>query len=348
MTPPLDLTRRAFLRDTTLLTVVASANALPTSQAPDMFVETVLGPVPASKLGFTLVHEHVMCDFIGADQTNRHRWEVEAVVKRMLPVLRQLKERGVTGFIDCTPAYIGRDPRVLKQLAQETGLHIVTNTGYYGGADDKFVPKHAYGATPDQLADLWVGEWVHGIEDTGVKPGFIKIGIDKIKGSSDRLSPIDEKLVRASARASRRTNLAVTCHTGGGPAGLTATKIFIEERADPGRFIVAHSDGHGLPINRAVAALGAWVSFDGIGRQPLESHLKLVHAMTEKHASHLLLSQDSGWYWVGQQNGGEVRNFNYLSDVFLPALHSGGISEATIRKLTVENPANAFATRFHR
>ena len=348
MTAQLKLTRRAFLSDAALLTVVAAANARPSSQAPDMFVQTVLGPIPASKLGVTLVHEHVMCDFVGAEETNRHRWEVEAVVKRMLPVLRQLKERGVTGFIDCTPAYIGRDPRVLKQLAQETGLHIVTNTGYYGGADDKFVPMHAYGATPDQLADLWVAEFVHGIEDTGVKPGFIKIGIDEIKGSSDRLSPIDEKLVRASARASRRSHLAVTCHTGGGPAGLTATKIFIEERADPGRFIVAHSDGHGLPINRAVAALGAWVSFDGIGRQPLESHLKLVHAMAKNHASRLLLSQDSGWYWVGRQNGGEVRSYNYLSDVFLPALHNSGISEATIRKLMVENPANAFAIRRQR
>ncbi len=348
MTLSLDLTRRTFLCNAALLTVAASANTLTTSQAPDMFVQTVLGPVPASKLGVTLVHEHVMCDFIGAEQTNRHRWEVETVVKRMLPILRQLKERGVTGFIDCTPAYIGRDPRVLKQLAQETGLHIVTNTGYYGGADDKSVPKHAYGATPDQLADLWVAEFVDGIEDTGVKPGFMKIGIDEIKGSSDRLSPIDEKLVQASARASRRTDLSVTCHTGGGPAGLAATKIFIEERADPGRFIVAHSDGHGLPINRAVAALGAWVSFDGIGRHPLESYLKLVHAMTERHASRLLLSQDSGWYWVGQQNGGEIRNFNYMSDVFLPALRASGIGEATIRRLTVENPANAFAIRFRR
>ena len=124
MTPSLDLTRRAFLRDAALLTVGASANALPTSHAPDMFVQTVLGPIPASELGFTLAHEHVMCDFIGAEKTNRQRWEVEAVVKRMLPVLRQLKERGVTGFIDCTPAYIGRDPRVLKRLAQETGLYM--------------------------------------------------------------------------------------------------------------------------------------------------------------------------------------------------------------------------------
>ena len=183
----------------------------------------------------------------------------------------------------------------------------------------------------------------NGIEDTGVKPGFVKIGIDEIKSESAGLSPIDEKLVRASALASRRTGLAVTCHTGGGPAGLTAAKIFIREKADPGRFIVAHSDSHGLPTNRMVAELGAWVSFDAIGRQPLASHLKLVHAMTEKYSSRLLLSQDSGWYWVGQQNGGEVRDFNYISDVFLPALRNGDMSEAGIRKLMVQNPANAFA-----
>jgi predicted metal-dependent phosphotriesterase family hydrolase len=286
-----------------------------------------------------------MCDFIGAEHTDRHRWDVEAVVKRMRPFLAQLKERGVTGFIDCTPAFIGRDPRVLKRLAQETGLHIVTNTGYYGAANDKFVPRHAYDETADQLANRWLREWENGIEDTGVKPGFIKIGVDEIENDSTRLSPIDEKLVRASARASKRTGLAVTCHTGGGPAGLAAAKTFIEEKADPSRFVVAHSDGHGLPINRTVAELGAWVSFDAISRKPLELHLQLVRAMTERHASSLLLSHDNGWYEVGQENGGRVRDFNYMSDVFLPAFRKVGASEATIRKLTVENPAKAFAVR---
>jgi len=309
------------------------------------FVQTVLGPIPALKLGVTLPHEHVMCDFIGAEHTDQHRWEVESVVKRMRPFLAQLKERRVTGFIDCTPTYIGRDPHVLKRLALETGLHIVTNTGYYGGANDKFVPKHAYDETADQLAGRWVREWENGIEDTGVKPGFIKIGVDEIESDSAPLSPIDEKIVRASARASKRTGLAVTCHTGGGPAGLAAVKVFIGEKADPSRFVVAHSDGHGLPTNQMVAELGAWVSFDAISRKPLELHLKLVRAMTERHASSLLLSHDNGWYEVGKENGGEVRDFNYICDVFLPAFRKGGASEATIRKLTVENAAKAFAIR---
>jgi predicted metal-dependent phosphotriesterase family hydrolase len=337
--------RRRFLREVAVLT---GALLTETSQAADddpPIVQTVLGPVPASELGFTLVHEHVMCDFIGADQTGRHRWEVDAVVNRMLPLLQAYKEHGGRTFVDCTPAYIGRDPRVLRSLATKTGLHIVTNTGYYGGAGDKFVPRHAYQETVDQLAARWLREWEMGIEETDTKPGFIKTGIDEIKSESDPLSAIDEKLVRAAARVSRRTGLTATCHTGGGAAALVATRLFIEEKADPWRFIVAHSDGHGLAINHRVAELGAWVSLDAISRQPLEQHLTLVQALAEKHSDHLLLSHDNGWYSVGQTNGGEVRDFNYLLGVFLPAFRKAGAAGSLIQKLTVTNPARAFGLR---
>ncbi len=81
-----------------------------------MKVQTVLGPIAASAFGFALPHEHVLCDFIGADKTGRDRWNVDEVVAAILPNLRQLKARGVTGFVDCTPAYIGRDPRVLRHV----------------------------------------------------------------------------------------------------------------------------------------------------------------------------------------------------------------------------------------
>lgn len=330
------MTRRDFL-----ISVALGAVAAPSAAEKEPIVQTVLGPIPASKLGFTLPHEHVICDFIGAEITGRHRWEVDAVVKRMLPILSQLKARGVTGFGDCTPAYIGRDPRILKKLAEATGLHILTNTGYYGGAGDKYVPKLAYTETADQLAARWIAEFENGIEDTGVKPGFMKIGVDEAK--DNRLSDIDEKLVRAAARVAKKTGLATVCHTGGGPAGLAATKIFIEEKAPAQRFIVAHADGHGLHINQQVAELGAWVSLDGISRRPLEQHVKLVRELSEKHAGRLLLSHDNGWYNVGQPNGGEIRDFNYLPDTFLPALKSNGVSAETVRQLTIENPAGAFA-----
>src|SRR4029434_10338597 len=86
------LTRRRFLRDAALLGLAASTGADAALQVAEPFVQTVLGAIPAEKLGFTLAHEHVMCDFIGAEHADRHRWEVEAVVNRMGPVLAQLKE----------------------------------------------------------------------------------------------------------------------------------------------------------------------------------------------------------------------------------------------------------------
>src|SRR5687768_16546826 len=120
------VSRRQFLKQTATATLsVACGTGLSDAAAPEKpdepFLQTVLGPVPIARFGPALVHEHVMCDFIGADQTGRHRWAVDAVAKRMAPYLKQLKERGVTGFVDCTPAFIGRDPRVLKRLAEETG-----------------------------------------------------------------------------------------------------------------------------------------------------------------------------------------------------------------------------------
>jgi len=334
--------RRTFLRNS-VITAAAAGCALAAEGKPAEFIQTVLGRITADQLGFTLPHEHVICDFIGADKTGRHRWEVDAVIARMLPMLSQLKDRGVTAFVDCTPAYIGRDPRILQKLARQTDLHILTNTGYYGGAGDKYVPKHAYTESADQLSARWMFEWNDGIEGSGVKPGFMKIGVDELK--DDRLSDIDEKLVRAAARTSLRSGLPVVCHTGGGPAGLKATNIFIEEKAAPDRFIVAHSDGHGLHINRQIADLGAWVSFDGISRRPLDQHLKLIQAMIEKHSGRLLLSHDNGWYNVGEPNGGQIRDFNYLPDTLIPALRANGVGDAMIRQLTVTNPAQAFTIR---
>lgn len=312
-------------------------------------IQTVLGPVPAERMGFTLCHEHILCDFVGADKTGPHRWNPDEVAAALRPLLVQAKERGVRTFVDCTPAFIGRDPRLLKRLAEETSLNILTNTGLYGGADDKFVPDYAYRETAAQLADRWVREWEKGIDGTGgVRPGQIKIGVDAIRPADDvkaagALSKVDAKLVSAAARASRRTGLTVTCHTGGGPAGLAAARRFKDEGGDPARFIVAHSDGHGEKFNLEVASLGAWVSFDGIGWRPAEESLKQVRPVLERHPERLLLSMDSGWWNAGEPNGGKIRDYNSLTDTFLPALRKSGVSEETVRRLTVENPARAFA-----
>jgi len=81
-------------------------------------IRTVLGDIHPSSLGLTLPHEHVMCDFIGAKSVDRSRYDRREVVRTMLPYLLETRQLGVTGFVDCTPAFIGRDPIALAELSR--------------------------------------------------------------------------------------------------------------------------------------------------------------------------------------------------------------------------------------
>ena len=100
-------------------------------------IMTVKGPIPSETLGITLTHEHLLVDFIGADSIDNSRWNRPDVVKKCLPFLLQIRDLGCKSFIDCTPAYLGRDPLLLKELSDLSGLNILTNTGYYGAGNNK-------------------------------------------------------------------------------------------------------------------------------------------------------------------------------------------------------------------
>ena len=54
-------------------------------------VETVRGPVPAGELGRVLPHEHVLVDFVGADQVSPSRYDGDRVFATVLPHLKQAR-----------------------------------------------------------------------------------------------------------------------------------------------------------------------------------------------------------------------------------------------------------------
>ncbi len=307
-------------------------------------IMTVRGPIDAAEFGKALVHEHIMCDFIGADKIGKHRYNPDDVVKTMLPFLLLVKERSFSGFVDATPAFIGRDPVVLKRLSELTSLHILTNTGYYGAANDKFLPTHAFSETADQLSQRWVSEWLNGIEGTDIKPGFIKIGVD-----IGPLSDIDKKLVQAAARTHLQTGLTIACHTGESRAALEVLEVIKREGVDPSALIIVHADS--IPkeaVHEKLAAEGAWVEYDAVGSKPISEHVRLIIAMVKKgFAERLLLSHDAGWYWVGETEGGKakIRPYTALSDELLPALRKAGIGEDVLEKLLFHNPREAFKVR---
>jgi phosphotriesterase-related protein len=97
-------------------------------------------------MGTTLVHEHVLVDF--APTEGRPGWRRRGAFGTILPHLQDLVTRGCRTLLECTPAYLGRDPRLLLRLSEASGLQIVTNTGYYGAANDVAVPKQPTSRPP--------------------------------------------------------------------------------------------------------------------------------------------------------------------------------------------------------
>ena len=314
----------------------------PTTAAKAPLVNTVLGPIPATRLGQTLMHEHILVDFIGAERIAPGRYDAEEVFQIALPHLRKLKAAGCTTLVECTPAYLGRDPGLLALLARGSGLHLITNTGFYGAAGGKYVPRFAYSETAEELAERWSAEFEKGIAPSGIRPGIIKIGVD-----SGPLSEIDTKLVTASALTHLRTGLAIASHTGDGVAAMAQLAVLAQRGVSPSAFIWVHAQNEkDTSFHRRAATMGAWVEFDGIAAANLEKHLALAAGMKRANLlDRMLISQDAGWYHVGEPRGGDFRGYTFLFSDFLPALRKAGFDEQEVRKLLVENPRRALASR---
>jgi phosphotriesterase-related protein len=308
-------------------------------------IMTVSGPVPATEIGVTLVHEHVLVDFIGADKVTPDRYDADEVAAVMTPFLEKAKAAGCQTLFECTPAWLGRDGRLLRRLSEAAGMRLVTNTGYYGAVAHKYLPAHAHAETADELAARWIKEARDGIDGTDVRPGFIKIGVD-----AGPLSEVNRKLVRAAARTHLATGLTIAAHTGNGEAAMQQLDILAEEGVSPSAWIWVHAHIEtDLEKHISAAKRGAWIEFDGVGPDSLDRHAELVAAMHKAgHFGKLLISQDAGWYNVGQPRGGDTRGYDLLLREFPAALAKQGLGDDAFQKLVREHPAQAMAIRVRR
>jgi len=305
-------------------------------------IMTVNGPISSEKMGITLTHEHILVDFIGADSVDYGRWDRSDVIETATPFLQQIKDLGCNTFVECTPEYIGRDPLLLKSLSSVLGINILTNTGYYGAANNKYIPKHAYDESADQLASRWIGEWENGIEETGIKPGFIKIGV-----AGGTLSDLHKKLVSAAARTHLETGLTIASHTGQAIPAFEELDILQKEGVAPAAFIWVHAQNEKNSANHIKGAkMGAWISFDGLSDSNFDNYVRMITNMKNNNLlDKVLLSHDAGWYSPGEENEGNYRGYTTLFEKLVPALKSEKFTEDEINQLLVENPAEAFSIR---
>ena len=335
------LSRRLFLEVIGSTLPFTGLTSVRTSSPASARAITVGGPIDPNAMGLTFSHEHVLVDFIGADRTSADRYDADAALEKILPYLKEIEQLGCRTLVECTPNFLGRDVQLLRRLSAATGLQILTNTGLYGAQQGKFLPEYVATETSEQLAQRWIDEYENGIEDTGIRPGFIKIGVN-----NGPLVDYDQKLVKAAALTHLATGLTIAAHTGDAVAAKEEVDIVQATGAHPSAFIWVHAQGKGTEHHLRIARRGAWVEIDGISEENYADYAQQVKALRDADLlPRVLVSCDAGWYRVGEPQGGEYRSHAVLLRQFVPELKALGFSPVEIDQLLVTNPAEAFTVR---
>ena len=309
-------------------------------------VRTLTGDVPADSLGRTLVHEHLAVDW--GEMLGRPKYvdfDYDEMVDRMVAKMQELHAAGIDAMTECTPYGCGRYVDLFADVARRSPVRIIGSTGFF---HESWCPMHpiARALDLDGLTDLFVREITEGMGGTLVRAGLIKIAIGE-----GRISPKEEQIARAAARARRRTGCPIIAHTTAG-LGPELLDILGSEGVEPSEVIISHVGFEPDPRAYVAALLdrGANVSFDRIGFKVFfedEHWLGLVRwAIEAGHIDRIMLSHDASTIAYGlEMASGENAHtdYTYISRVFLPKLRAVGVTEEQIDTILVRNPARALA-----
>ncbi len=308
----------------------------------DPAVVTVRGPVAPEALGVTLSHDHLISDAyaLWGESTGDYAWiltDVEVAIREVEAF------RAVGGGTICEPTSLGlgRDPIALRTISERTGVHVVMGSGWYR---ERRYPREVWEELPDRLAERLVRELTVGVGDTGIRAGFIgEIGTER--GS---ISPAEERVFRAAARAHARTGCPILTHTTHfGELALEQLDLLESEGVAPDRVIVSHlGDRLGIRTLLPIAARGAWLSVDNLGFSgaygSLEQRADNVAALVaEGLGGRVMLSNDICRTDQLEMFGG--CGYGNVLTRFVPLLRDRGVDDAAIDTMLVANPARAFA-----
>jgi len=227
-------------------------------------------------------------------------------------------------------------------LTEKSGIQFLTNTGYYSAVGGKFIPKHGFDETAEQLAERWIDEAKNGIEGTGVFPGFIKIAVERAP-----LEEINRKVVEAACITHKATGLIIMSHTGLAVPAFQQLEILEKYGVHPSAFIWTHANNE--TDNEKIleaARKGAWIAFDKFEPNALGQFVDFAVLMKKEGLlNRLMFSHDAGWYQPDVPDGGNFRGFTAIDEYLIPALRENTFSQDDIDQLFIQNPAEAFGVK---
>lgn len=311
-------------------------------------IRTLFKDYPPEELagGATLFHEHLS---LGEDFNERFRAASQAVlaaqgiavpaagsapppaapgpdpmrnVELMAQELRDAQRDGVACIVDASLEGAGMDLKFIRDAARRSGLPIVKGAGFY---TQPFYPKQLAAMSEAQITQGLIRQ-----ADEYPAGAFGEIG------SWDDITALERRVFRAVGKAHLATNLPIFTHTGiPGKSALEQLDILEDAGVDPRRVAIGHLGNLNDPnlyVHKAICRRGAFVGFDRQGSARDTPVVALAMGLIEAgFTDHILISGDA------------FRGYARPVTVFVPKLKAAGADEATLHRITVDNPRRFLA-----
>lgn len=312
-------------------------------------VRTVLKDVDPQVLqgGATAWHEHLAFGYASPPPPRAAgqplaRAPLMETVELVAEELRQAAFDGLSGIVDANASgKSGREPdqiEFLKQVAAKVPKVQILVAG--GPFKDPYAPE-VVKQSVDELTETMARE---SIAQRWSSMGEI--------GTSMKMSAEERKVLTAIAKTHVRTGLPIFSHTeheGCASCALEQLDLFESQGVDLKHLVIGHltdikpgSEPLGQTA-KAIAKRGAFLGFDTVGHQmqasmnPEAGKVRYVlEVLNAGFEDNLMLAADFSQSPQLKANWGN--GFSTVLVQFVPKLRYAGVSDATLRKILIDNP----------
>ncbi|MGA4843517.1 phosphotriesterase family protein [Streptomyces sp. G45] len=299
-------------------------------------VRTVLGDVAPADLGVCDAHDHL---FLRSPRLPGQELDSVASAAAELDAFR---EAGGQSLVQWTPHGMGRHARELPALARTAGVRVVAATGLHQAVH--YPPEVLADLRARGLAEVFVRELTHGIGDSGVRAGLIKVA-----GGFHGLDAHARWTMAAAAEAHRATGAPIAVHLELGTGALDVLDLLCGALdVPPAKVVLGHLNrSPDLTVHRDAAATGAYLAFDGPSRAHHPTDWRMPDAVAALadagHGDQLLLGGDTTTAAARSVHGGP--GLPHLLRRVRPRLERAAGRDVVARILGA-NPARAFAVEW--
>ena len=281
----------------------------------------------------------------------------------MVGEVEDFKNSGGNAILEVSVPGIQLDTAMIGRISQRTAVHVIISTGFY-----------TWDSWPKEFLDLPVsGYYEHmrceieqGVQGTDLKPGSLKIALEDFNRQ-------EENALRAAAQLCKETRLPLTIHPCSKPGGdrLRIIDILRREGVDLTRVVMAHTSVENRPASfreliynpelyrvdtdTALRMLDTGVNIcfefcNPLGFEMMGNYRRgdygqmagLWHLINNGFAGQIVLGNDVCGRTMLRRGGG--LGYLRLTAFTIPVLQEyGGVSDATISRIMVENPARILA-----